>query len=284
VNRFSVVMPAYNESSVIERTLVALGDAAPGEIEVVVVCNGCSDDTASRAAAAAPAATVIVLDEASKSAALNAGDAAATVFPRFYVDADIKVSAADLRLLAGVLSRGERLAVSPTVAHGWRRSRSRIVRSYYRLWSRLPAAGNGIFGTGVIGLTAGARGRFATWPDVIADDYFCDSLFSASEKARHPLVRVELDVPATALALVRRKARVRNGNLQVRAGAPSAVAAAPASSLRDVVRRHPLRVVDVPAFVGVTLAARLLAAQDRRAGRAGEWRRDDSRSSLREAR
>lgn len=275
----SVVMPAHNEAAVIGRSLrTLLADAAVGECEVVVVCNGCTDDTAALARAAAPGCQVLEVQAASKSVALNAGDAAATSYPRFYVDADIAVTAADLRLLAGVLERGERLAVAPTVVHRWRQSPSWGVRSYYRLWSALPAGSAGIFGTGVIGLSRDARARFGDWPAVIADDYYADTLFAAAEKTRHPGVRVQLDVPGSLLALIRRKARVRNGNLQVRSTLSSPTAhAQPSVSLLHVVRRRPALAVDVPAFVGVTLAARARAARDRRTGRAMHWHRDDSR-------
>ncbi|MEP7055732.1 MAG: glycosyltransferase [Actinomycetota bacterium] len=278
MRRLSVVMPAHNEAAVIDRSLrTLLADAVPGEFDVVVVCNGCSDDTASIARAAAPQAHVIELDAASKSAALNVGDAAATAYPRFYLDADICVTAADLRTLADALDGGDRLAIAATVAHRWRQSRSWPVRSYYRLWSGLPAGSAGIFGTGVIGLTAAGRGRFDQWPDVVADDYYCDSLFTPAEKMRHPDVHVQLDVPGRLPALVRRKARVRNGNLQIRGEFAPTAKAAPPSSLRDVVRRRPGLILDVPAFLLVTLAARALAARDRRSGRQAQWRRDDSR-------
>ena len=44
------MIPAYNEGEVIERCLKALlADAREGEFEIVVVCNGCKDDTAARA-------------------------------------------------------------------------------------------------------------------------------------------------------------------------------------------------------------------------------------------
>ena len=46
----SVVIPAHDEEAVIERCLgTLLADARAGEVEVVVVCNGCTDDTAARA-------------------------------------------------------------------------------------------------------------------------------------------------------------------------------------------------------------------------------------------
>ena len=48
----SVVIPAYDEAVVIERTLDSLfAGIEPGELDVVVVCNGCADDTATLARA-----------------------------------------------------------------------------------------------------------------------------------------------------------------------------------------------------------------------------------------
>ena len=89
----AVVVPAHDEAAVIERCLAAmLAEAEPDEFEIVVVCNGCTDDTAARARRSAPKARVIELSEASKAMALRAGDAAASVFPRCYVDADVVVS------------------------------------------------------------------------------------------------------------------------------------------------------------------------------------------------
>ena len=45
---FSVIIPAHNEAKVIRRCLEGLLAGAPAgeEPELIVVCNGCSDDTA----------------------------------------------------------------------------------------------------------------------------------------------------------------------------------------------------------------------------------------------
>src|SRR5262249_4085487 len=86
----SVVIPAHNEGEVITRCLDALFDGVqPGELEVIVVCNGCIDDTAALARASGHPVRVIELEAASKSAALRAGDEATRTFPRLYVDADV---------------------------------------------------------------------------------------------------------------------------------------------------------------------------------------------------
>ena len=113
----SIVIAAHNEAAVIGRCLdTILRDAAPGEFDITVVANGCADDTA-RVAAARPGVRVLDLAAAGKTAALNAGDAAAHGFPRLYLDADVVVSAADVRALVAALRRGPRgegpLAVMP---------------------------------------------------------------------------------------------------------------------------------------------------------------------------
>nr|MBA3488797.1 glycosyltransferase family 2 protein [Longispora sp. (in: high G+C Gram-positive bacteria)] len=61
---------------------------------VTVVANGCPDDTA--AVARAAGVRVVVLSAAWKAAALNAGNAVAIGFPRVYLDAYVRITAADL--------------------------------------------------------------------------------------------------------------------------------------------------------------------------------------------
>src|SRR5688500_5793780 len=95
---FSLVIPAHNEAAAIQRTLAEFVQLAQGgELEVIVVSNGCTDDTATRARAVGAWVRVLETPVGSKSLALNLGDHAATAFPRFYVDADVRISAESLR-------------------------------------------------------------------------------------------------------------------------------------------------------------------------------------------
>ena len=78
----SVVIPAHNEGSVIGRTLFdcLLAGVGGDDVSVVVVANGCNDDTVQQAARRDG---VVVLDVpgVGKSGALNAGEAVAVGFP-----------------------------------------------------------------------------------------------------------------------------------------------------------------------------------------------------------
>src|SRR5580704_6736168 len=95
----SIVIAAHNEAAVIGRCLDAvLADAAPGEFDVTVVANGCTDDTA-QVAAARSRVRVVDLPSAGKVPALNAGDAVAVGYPRIYLDADIVIPAIGVRAL-----------------------------------------------------------------------------------------------------------------------------------------------------------------------------------------
>ena len=74
----TVIVPAHNESRVIGRLL---GRLAPGtghgELDIIVVANGCTDDTAEVAGAFGHPVRVLNMPVPSKRAALKAGDEAA---------------------------------------------------------------------------------------------------------------------------------------------------------------------------------------------------------------
>src|SRR3954454_6965386 len=111
----SIVIPAHNENSVIARTLKPWVDGRGSEdISVVVVCNGCTDETASNARRFGATVRVIESEIASKTHALNLGDHASSTFPRIYVDADIVITLDAILALARRLDRGDVLAVAPT--------------------------------------------------------------------------------------------------------------------------------------------------------------------------
>src|ERR1044071_1194081 len=81
----SIVIPAHNEGAVIRRLLRSLPEVVDaGRLEVIVACNGCTDDTAD--IARRHGAKVVEISTPSKIAALNAADDIAVAYPRLYVD------------------------------------------------------------------------------------------------------------------------------------------------------------------------------------------------------
>lgn len=289
----SVVIAAHNEAAVIGRCLDALlADAAPGEFDVTVVANGCTDDTA-RVAAARPGVRVVELATAGKPAALNAGDDAAVGFPRVYLDADIVLSTSGIRALAAALG-GPPADRGPLAATVGRQldlaGRPLAVRAYFAIHGRLPVFRDGLFGRGVIAVSAGGRQLFGRFPDLVADDLFLDSLFTPAEKAHLGTVTALVATPRRTDELLRRLIRVRAGNTALRAagasgaltatvrpgtGRPRAVRrAARLSWLSDVVLRRPWLAPAAACYVAITGYAALTARRTRSDVR--DWGRDAS--------
>ena len=242
----SIVIAAHNEATVIGRCLDALlRDAAAGEFDVTVVPNGCTDATA--VVAAARGVRVVEIAEASKAAALNAGDAVAVGFPRIYLDADIVVDAAGVRSVAravaapGDAGRGPANRATALAAVPARRvdltGRPWAVRAYYAINVELPAFRDGLFGRGMVALSEAGRARFDSFPMMVADDLFLDSLFTRDEKVCVRSVETTVAAPRRTRDLVSRLVRVRRGNAAMREAGPSGelgIAVRPASRLAFV--------------------------------------------------
>jgi glycosyltransferase involved in cell wall biosynthesis len=268
----SVVIAAHNEAAVIGATLRALrSGAAPDGLDITVVANGCTDGTAA-VAGAVSGVRVVELESPGKPAALNAGDEVAVGFPRVYLDADIQIPATALATVTRALDT--HLAAVPGRALDLA-GRPLLVRAYYAIHSRLPVFADGLFGRGVIALSAGGRARFDRFPEIMADDLFLDAQFTVDEKCVVEEVTSRVATPLRTADLVRRLVRVRAGNAALRAGsAGSAVrSAARLSWLRDVVLPRPWLAPAAVCYVGITLTAALLA---RRARAATTWGRDES--------
>jgi glycosyltransferase involved in cell wall biosynthesis len=270
----SVIVPAHDEERVLPALVAALDDDA---LELVVVPNGCTDRTADVARATVPPERVVEIPEASKTAALRAGEAAAHHFPRFYLDADVAVTAAGLRRLAAALEAPGVLAVAPHVVFD-ASGASWPVRAFYRALPLLPSVSGSIAGTGCIGLSEVGRARFGDWPSVLADDYFVDGLFGRGEKRRVDGVTSRVRTPQRLGDLVRRRVRVTFGNRQVD-GLGLRVAPPAGGGVLAAARRHPGRLLDLAVFVAVGLVVRLRVAAAIRGGREVAWNRDDSRDA-----
>ena len=277
----SVVIPAHNEESVIGRCLATLRDgAADGELEIVVVCNGCTDRTAALARADAPEATVIELAVASKSAALNAGDDHAMRFPRIYLDADIELPIAALRATARSLARPGTLCAAPAPVFELD-GRPLLVRKYYEVWRRLPYVTEDMVGTGVYGLCEEGRARFGRFPTLTADDQFVLQQFDRRERFTVPEQHFVVHTPTTLRGLLAIRRRAYRGVAEFETSGLARHEAATGSGRRLAeLARSPRRWFAVIVYVGISLYAKASA----RWGNSSLWERDDSarRSAARE--
>ena len=281
----SVVIPAHNEHMVIGRCLDALFDGVrPGDLDVVVVCNGCSDDTATVAKLSGHPVRVIELREASKPAALRAGDVAALSFPRLYVDADVMMPGTSALRVIDRLNRGA-VAARPPLRYDSARS-SFPVRSYYRARSRMPAVLNSLWGAGVCGLSAAGRERFDVFPDAVADDLWLDHQFSPREVEIVDCAPVVVVVPRRAGDLIHMLRRIYRGKAENRAnpGAPErerVMTSSVMADLRRIAASGLTGMLDAATYAGFAVVARLafVGASVGPAVTATAWERDNSSRS-----
>ena len=273
----SVIIAAHNEEAVIGACLDALlHQAASDQLHIVVSANACSDATVD--IARARKVTVVDRPEPGKAGALNAGELVTSGFPRIYLDADIVVPpnavmdfAAVLAETPGILAAVPRRRLN-TAGRPW------LVRAYFSINGRLPAFTEGLFGRGMIALSAEGRARFAAFPEMIADDLFLDSLFLADEKVVVTAVEVVVEAPFTLRDLMNRLVRVRRGNRQLRDAARTGQVGLPVrqSDKRawlQVVAREPHLILAVIPYVAITLVA---ARRARSTMSSSNWGRDES--------
>jgi glycosyltransferase involved in cell wall biosynthesis len=281
----SVVIPAHNEGAVIERCLHALFTGiAPGELDVIVVCNGCSDDTAGRVRRLPYRVRLLELERADKPAALRAGDAVALVLPRLYLDADVVLPGESARRVLARLADGA-IAARPPLCYDSSRS-SPIVRSYYRARSRLPAVLGGLWGAGVYGLSAAGRSRFDEFPDVVADDLWLDHQFAAHGIEIVGCAPVVVMVPRRArdlLAILRRANRGKDrASLPDGAGERTRTTTrATLADLRRLAASGPIAALDAATYAGFATAVRLVRALGPTSAGLGaaRWERDSGSRS-----
>jgi hypothetical protein len=268
----SVIIPGYNEERGIGRLLNALTtDTRPGEFDIIVVCNGCTDRTADVARRYQPAVRVVELGEPSKSNALKHGDELAGGYPRLYIDSDVIITSASVRALAGALC-GTVMAAAPMRVLP-RDGVSLLVRSYYDVWERLPQVRAMAFGRGVVALSESGHERLRSLPKVMSDDLAMTAAFTGSEFTVVPDASVVIRPPCTLRDLMRRRTRVNTGNAQL---IRSAELRTSPRALLGLARAEPRLVPKIAVFASLALAARLAAQRRVRRGDFSTWLRDES--------
>lgn len=275
----SIIIPAHNEANVIGRLLDSLPTRVVGQpIQVIVACNGCTDDTAE--IARKRGVTVLEVSTPSKIAALNEADTVAAAFPRLYVDADLVVTHNTVADLISALGGPGLLCAAPpyrlqTTGRPW------LVRAYFKVWLLAASLRDQYVGSGIYALSRDGRARFDRFPNVIADDTYVRNLFTTTERRIVHTDPTIVEAPWTISAVVKRKVRINIGNLELasrpdgqnhrsneKSGTPwwRAVLARPALIPAGVI------------YAAVNAYAALMARRRIRNSRAGshDWGRDDT--------
>jgi glycosyltransferase involved in cell wall biosynthesis len=129
----SLIIPAYNEQAYIAATLERVNDAVRyagnSRIEIIVVDNGSTDDTAE--VAARYVSKIIAECEHSVARARNAGAAAATADLLVFLDADTLVPERFFARIIEIMEDSRCIGGSVDIDHGARR---KWVRAYLALW------------------------------------------------------------------------------------------------------------------------------------------------------
>jgi glycosyltransferase involved in cell wall biosynthesis len=270
----SVVIAAHEEEAVIARCLRSLtAGAKPGELDIIVVANACTDRTAQ--IARAERARVVETPIAGKAHALVLGDAECRTFPRLYLDADVDLGMASLRQMLKALDKGA-LACSPVPEYDMS-GVSRIAARFHRVHDQLLAGRRGLSGTGAYLLSKEGHNRVFPLPVVISDDGYVHRAFSASERRAVEDARSVVRPARTVRAVIRRRARVRLGNRELDLlGRNTDEAPVGLSSLVTLVRHRPVRVLDALWFLVVLAADKVVARWRRMRGKDSTWSTDAS--------
>jgi glycosyltransferase involved in cell wall biosynthesis len=274
----SIIVPAHNEQAVVSRSIESLqSDAAADSFQVILVANGCSDRTAEVARRAWDRVDVVETDIPSKSNALNLGDAKATGFPRFYMDADITLSPDAISIIGARMAETGALAAAPAMEMRFTGT-SWPVRAYYRVWQRLPYVKEGMIGVGIYALSEEGRRRFDRFPSIIADDGFIRRLFKPHERLCVEECRSIVTAPSSLWGLIKIKSRSRLGGYELSEKFPELSQNEP-KGYGDAfwgLARRPALWPALVVYVGVNLIARLRATKMHRGRAHGVWERDDT--------
>ncbi|MFE6735651.1 glycosyltransferase [Microbacterium sp. NPDC057650] len=267
----AVIIPAHDEAAVIARTLRSLAplSAAPG-VEVIVVCNGCTDDTA-QIARGFDGVRVEEITQASKIAALNHGDEVAAAWPRLYLDADIDMEPASVLAVFAAIDAGDVLAARASFVYD-AIGASIPVRSYYRARSRIPAPPRRLWGAGGYATGEDGHARFGRFAAVTADDSWFDAQFSDEEKEVLRTSPMRVRTPRDTAGLLAVLARQRRGYLEL--GISSHAGSRGKSLLASI--RGPRSALDVGWYTLLTVMSRRRAERAMRMRGTRDWERDGS--------
>lgn len=210
----TIIIPAHNEEKTIYTCLSPLLNYIEQDLlKVIVVCNGCIDNTANVVKKLSSKITCLETEISSKTYALNLGDKISNSFPRLYLDADISLSPDAIMAMHATL-KNNWLATSVEPRMDTSQS-SWFVKAFYDIWLMLPYCKSGMIGSGVYALSEEGRARFDQFPDIISDDGYVRCLFKEEERTMTKEHYAIVKAPKDLVSLIKIKTRSRLGRYQL---------------------------------------------------------------------
>jgi len=207
----SVIIPACNEAPVIARTLLPLKGQG---FQIIVVANGCIDDTALVARTTCPEGQIIDSPIGCKSMAINLALALACGRTLILLDADITTSADAIHRLDQALCDHPQAELAYGDARFCLDHSSLLVRQFYRAWQT-----NSYFASGKVGgcyaLRRSAIAEAGGFPRLTNDDEWVRRRFGHRAQ-RVAGAAYDVQAPRYVADLIAVRRRVTAGNKQLR--------------------------------------------------------------------
>ena len=216
----TIIIPAYNEASVITECLDSLlAQTYSGTLEVIVAANGCSDETAAIARvyeeqfeSKGYSLLVIEITRGNKNDAINHADSMASFGSRLYLDADVVCDVDLIGQLVDELSITRPVYVSGTLKI--QEGPSYSSRCYGSIWKATPYIRDTIPGCGCYAVNAMGRGLWSQFPKIHSDDKFVRLLFSRQQR-RQVKANYYWPLPQGFFTLINIRTRWTRGNRQL---------------------------------------------------------------------
>mgnify|MGYP000008374927 FL=1 len=210
----TIIIPAYNEEKCIERTLSELTNFSSLEVEVIVLPNGCLDNTAEFVRAKFPSFRVLELDTGSKILAINKGLEIAQFEHVLVQDADVIINTESVRNILKFIENEQYLFASPQtkiIQDG-----SFLTNMYYSFLKLTPAYKIGMVNSGAYLISPKARDILGTFPQVIADDGYVKGTLGSANLTTIPSCCSVVMSPRTIWSLIKIKTRSKLGNMELK--------------------------------------------------------------------
>ena len=216
----TIIIPAYNEASVISECLESLlAQTYRGPLEIIVAANGCSDVTAALARAHEDSFVrkgysllVLEITRGNKNNAINHSDSIASFENRLYLDADVICDEDLITQIINELKTTKPIYVSGTL--NIQEGPSFSSRCYGSIWKATPYIRDTIPGCGCYAVNAAGRCLWNQFPKIHSDDKFVRLLFSRYQR-RQVKAKYYWPLPQGFFTLIKIRTRWTRGNRQL---------------------------------------------------------------------